>query len=43
MKELRGDKFRLFVCTDVTRRELEVLARLSEEKTEEEAEEIESE
>ena len=40
VKELRGGKFRL-LCTDVKRRELEVLARLSEEKTEKDKEKLE--
>ena len=40
VKELRGGKFRL-LCTDVEQRELEVLARLSEEKTEKDKEKLE--
>jgi len=40
VQELRGGKFRL-LCTDVEQRELEVLARLSEEKTEKDKEKLE--
>jgi ATP-dependent DNA helicase RecQ len=40
IKELRGSKFRL-LCVDVTRRELEVLSRMSEEKAEKDKEKLE--
>src|SRR6185369_11975037 len=40
VKELRGSQFRL-LCVDVSQRELEVLARMSEEKVEKDKEKLE--